>query len=159
MHVGVEVDDPILQCRNAADHLRAHGAAVKGSFKREDADLLVSAFAATVSPGQLQGAFGGLGTRGKQKAFIQSCGGNLDELLHQTGTPLGGKAVVMEQTFFCLLDDGVHDFRMAVADVGDQHARAPVQPLIAVAVVDLESFGAVPDNRRLAAHGARLVAG
>src|ERR1039458_2030826 len=55
-----------------------------------------------------------------------------------------------------LRGDGVHDLLAAVAGVGDQHAGGPVHPLVAPGVEDLEAFGAVPDNGRLAAHGDGL---
>ena len=59
----------------------------------------------------------------------------------------------------CLLSlrhDRVDDLLAAVAGVGDQHAARPVDPAVAVRIVNLEALGMVPDDGRLAAHGHRL---
>ena len=44
-----------------------------------------------------------------------------------------------------------------MADVRDQDARGPIEPHVSPPVVDLDTLGAVPDHRRLAAHRSRLV--
>src|SRR5206468_3862787 len=43
-------------------------------------------------------------------------------------------------------------FRSAVAAVSDEDAAAPVQPAIAVFVIDRKILSAIPDQRRLASH-------
>jgi hypothetical protein len=56
-----------------------------------------------------------------------------------------------------LFGDGVGDLFAAMAGIGDQYAARPIDPLIAPGVGDLVALRAVPDYRRLPAHGARLV--
>ncbi len=64
----------------------------------------------------------------------------------------------MSSPEFACVDDGVDDLLAAVAGIGDEHAGRPVDPVIAASVVDLEAFGVIPHDRRLAAHRHRFEA-
>ena len=94
---------------------------------------------------------------GEQEDLLQRLGQNGDQLFDQARADLAGEAIIGEQVRGGLRGDGVHDLLAAVAGVGDQHAGGPVDPLVAPGVEDLEAFGAMPDDGRLAAHGDGLV--
>ena len=53
-----------------------------------------------------------------------------------------------------LAGDGVDDFGAAVAGVGGEDSGGPVEPAVAPGVVNLEAFGAVPDNGGMVVEGA-----
>ena len=92
-----------------------------------------------------------------RKTFFSGSGRMADERLHQARADLAREAVIGQQLRLRLPRDRVDDLLAAVAGVGDQHAGRPVDPLVAPGVVNLEAFGVVPDDGRLAAHGDRLV--
>ena len=152
----VLVDDPAFLPGNAAGLLGAERSPVKTALRAHDADLLRAAFADAMRADQLDGALGRLRTGREQEYLVQAFGGQLHKLLHQRGAFLAGKHVVVHQAAVDLVDDGLAHFGRPVAGVGHQHAAAPVQPAIAVFVIDENILGAVPNQRRLAAHGLRL---
>src|SRR5439155_25225996 len=63
---------------------------------------------------------------------------------------------IREQLRLSLRGDGLDDFLAPMACVGDEHTGGPIDPLVARWIVDLETFGPVPHDGRLAAHGDRL---
>ena len=83
-------------------------------------------------------------------------GGQLDELFHQRRALLAGEDVIVQQAAVHLIEDGLAHLGRAVARVGHQHAAAPIQPPVPVFVINEHVLGAVPNQRRLTAHGLRL---
>src|SRR5260370_12698957 len=108
-------------------------------------------------PAAFDGAFQGLGAGGEQENFLERFGQNRSQLFHQARADFAGEAIVGEELGLRRLRDRLDDFAGAMAGVGNQHARGPVDPLVAVGVVDLESLGAVTHDGGLAAHGDGLV--
>ena len=157
----VEVDDPLLEGRNAAGQLGAEGAAVEGVLVGHDRDLAVPGELASPGPCQLDRAFAGLGAGGEQEDLFQPLRRHARQALGQSAANLRRKTVVVNQAVLDLVEDGLADAGMAVPGIGHHDAGGPVQPGVAPAVVDLDAFGPVPHHGRLAAHGdaARSAAG
>ncbi|MGC4052521.1 MAG: hypothetical protein QM757_24585 [Paludibaculum sp.] len=153
---GIEVADPLLQDGDAAYLLGAERAAVEGLLERDDDVLGASADLVAVDAGDFDGELDSLGAGGEQKDLLQRLRHEADEAFAEFGANGGGEAVVREQSVLRLGADRVGDLFAAVAGVGDEDAGRPVEPLVAPGVVDLEAFGAVPDDGRLAGHGAQL---
>ena len=64
-----------------------------------------------------------------------------------------GKDIVVQEAAVDLINDCVAHFRRAVAAIGDQHAATPIEPFVAIFVVNKNVFCSVPNERRLTAHG------
>src|SRR5436190_3229340 len=62
----------------------------------------------------------------------------------------------MQQTAVDLVNNRLADLGGTVPRVGDENTRTPVQPAIAIFVVNGNIVGAVPNQWGLAAHGLRL---
>ena len=107
---------------------------------------------------ELDRAFDGFRAGGQQKHLLERLRQQARQPFHQLRALQVGEAVTSEQTLGGLAADGVANFLAAVAGVGDQHARGPVDPAVAERVVNLKAGGMIPQNRRLAAHGQRLPA-
>ena len=94
-----------------------------------------------------------------RKTFFSGSGSSAGEPLDQPRADLAGEAVVGQQ--LCgrpaRTIASTISWRPCPALVIST-PRRPVDPAVAPGVVDLEAFGAVPHDGRLAAHGQRLVA-
>jgi len=152
----VLVDDPALLPGNAAGLLRAQRSPVEAAFRAHEADLPGAAFADAMGAGQFEGALRRFRTGCQQKDFLQPRRGDLDQLFHERGADFAGKHVVMQQAVVDLGENRLAHLGRAMPRVGHEHAAAPVQPAVAVGVVNEHVFRPVPDQRRLPAHGLRL---
>ena len=152
----VFIDDPTFLPGNSTGLLRAKGASVKAPLRADDADFFRTALFNSVSARQLDGIFRRFRTGREQENFVQTFRRESDQILCQRGAFFTRKNIVVKQPAVDLVDDGLLYLGRAVSRVRDQHAGTPVEPAIAVFVVNGAVLGAFPDKRRLAAHGNRL---
>ena len=110
--------------------------------------------------GQLDGALHRFRPGGEQEDLFLS-GSGRRPASRSTGkarSDVARKAVAGQQAGRCLSGDGINDWLPSMSGVGDQHSRRPIDPAVAVSVVDLKTFGLVPHYGRLATHCERFVA-
>ena len=93
---------------------------------------------------------------GEKENFFEILGRKADESFGKFSAFFTRENVIVQQPAVHLLDDGFSDLGHAMTTVGYEDATAPIQPLVAVSVIDINIFGAVPNQRRLPAHGLRF---
>ena len=151
------VQDPAFLGRHAPGQLGAHGAAVEGVVKRDEVLLVLAVPFQSVGPGQLDGVLDGLAARGQQEHLVvlrvrreglQGPGQLRPALMDEDVSGQQGLAQHLLQ--------GPADLPAAVSGVGNEDPARPVDPAVAPAIPDLESFGPVPDDGRLPHHGLGL---
>ena len=67
-----------------------------------------------------------------------------------------GKNVIMQKPAVHLVDDGFFDLRRAMPGICDQNTGTPIEPAIAIFIINKNVIGFFPNDGRLAAHGNRL---
>src|SRR6185369_13589599 len=152
----VKINDPGLLSRHAAGLLRTESAAMETAFETNKADLFLTTGFDALGAGQLERALGGLRTGGQQKDLVQAGWSQARQTFNQRGSLLARKAVIVQKPTLDLVDDGLLDLRCAMAGIRNQDARTPVEPTIAVFVVNKDVLRAFPNQGRLAAHRLRL---
>ena len=103
-------------------------------------------------------AFGGLGPGGQEEALVQMRGQHADQSLGRVDARRVQALIVVQQFGGCRLYR-LHQMRMAVPDIGDQHPRRPVEERVAVNIGYHHTQGVVPGHRSLVAGTLRFGAG
>ncbi len=150
------VHDPRLLPRHSSRLLRPERAPVKAALPSDDADLFRPADRDAVRAAQLDRALRRLRASRQQEDFFQALRRNAGEAFRERRAFFIWKYVAVQQAAVHLRDDRLAHLRRGVARVGDEHARRPVQPAVAVFVENENVFRTVPDHRRLTAHRDRL---
>lgn len=153
----IQVDDPVLERGNAARLLRAERTPVKCALIGDDDVLVAPAVLHAICAAELDGALHRLGARGEQENLLEPFRQHRGKPLHQPRANFAREAVVGQEPPPGLRRDRLDDLRAAVSRIAHEHARRPVNPLIAPGIEDLEAFGPVPHDRGLALHGQGLV--
>ncbi len=157
VHVGVQVDDPLLEGGDAPHHLGAECAPVKIPLEADDADLPRPAATLSVCAHELHGALNRLGARGEQERLAEALGRRGAQGARQLDSLGVREAERVQEPALDSRQDGVPDLLGPVAGVGHQHSGAPVEPHVAEPVVNLDPVRTVPQDGWLAQHICRLV--
>ena len=153
---GVLIHDPGFLPAHAARLLRAERAPVKAALPADDADLLVPADLDAMRAAELDRAFRRLRARREQEHFLQPLRREPGENFCKLRALLARETIIMQQSAVHLIEDRLPHLRRAVARIRHEHSARPVEPAVAVLVVNGDVLRAIPHDRRLAAHGLRL---
>ena len=122
----------------------------------DDADLGLATHFDAMGAAQLDGALGGFAAGAEQEDLLQSLGRNRSDDLGCFGAFFAGEDVVVNEAAVDLVDHRLADFWRGVAGIRHQHTAAPVEPLVAVFVEDVDVQRLVPNDGRHATHGLGL---
>ena len=89
----------------------------------------------------------------QQKNLVQPIGRQFRQKRHELCPLRAWKHVIVQQALVHLIRDSPPNFGHPVPGIGNQNARTPIEPHIAVLVVHLTVLCAIPHERRLPAHG------
>ena len=155
----VAVNHPRLELLIATGQLRAHRAAVKSVPEAHKILLVRAMLMERVGLGKLNAVFRRLAAGAQQEDLI-FCGDRREfaEEPGQRRAVFVREHVGRQQWPVENCSHRLDDFGAAVAGVGDQHATRPVNPPVPPLVGHGEVFSLVPEDWRLAGHGARLAA-
>ncbi len=154
---GVAIHHPALLLLPAAGKLRAHGAPVEGVLEGDEVLLLRAVLLKSVRLAQLDAVLRCLTARAEDEDGVIVRPGR--ERLQHRGelcAPLVHEDVGGEQALVNHLTQRLLDLFGAMARVGDEYARRPVDPAVAPRIRNDEVLRLVPDDRGLAHHRLRL---
>ena len=125
------------------------GAAVETTIETDDFEL------AGLPLHDADGAFRDLAARAEEKTFVQMRRQDGNQLLRGFHAPRMQALVIVQKLGGRFLH-GLHQVRMAVPDVGHQHAGGPVDERVAVDVGHHHAGGVVPGDLRLVTGALRF---